>query len=136
MPLPPPIIPAKRRVRRKRRSVETATPAPVGPTLVAAAYGGAELVLTFDRPVDASAVDGAAIVVDDAPVVGVRYDATGGATMDGPTVVRLGLGEIGAATGSDTTLTAGPTNGIVAVDGGAAWAGVVDVALPFGDGGE
>jgi hypothetical protein len=46
-------------------------------------------------------------------------------------VVRIGLAEIGASMGPGVTLTANAGAGIIAADGGAPWAGVTDVELPF-----
>ena len=129
------IPPAPFRNRRGRplRRPPAATPPPVAPTLVAATYAeSTEVSLDFDRPVDVAGFDGSQIVVDDAEFALTRYAATGLVTQTGPASLLIGLEPIGPATGgSGVTLTASAASGIVAVDGGAAWAGVADVELPF-----
>ena len=106
---------------------------PVGPpVLVGAVYDvGASVTLTFDRSIDAAAMDAASVVVNDGETMNFVYRGTGVDVVDA-TTVRVGLaGEIdGAEPGTWVTVAA--DNGIVAVDGGVAWAGCDAVALPFG----
>ena len=126
----PTIIPAKRRVRRKRKQIPSTPPAALN--LVAAEYEeGIAVLLTFDRAIDIAALDGAAITVDDGAVIGSLFDATGTATLIGPAIVRLELEDIGPSVAPDVRLSASAGTGIVAVDDGGAWGGVSDVALPF-----
>src|SRR4051812_43293253 len=96
MTTPPSVIPAKHRVRRKRRGVESAPT--VALTLVAASYNhddGPVIVLEFDRLIDLGSMDGAQIVVDDADDQGLKFTATGAATMENPSTVSIGLVEAG-----------------------------------------
>ena len=132
MTTPTPFIPAKRRVRRKRRSVSTPAPLPGAPVLVAAEYlaPGTWLRLTFDRPVSGPLV-GEAIFVDDGPETGLVWVATA-ETPAGPTTLELTLSQVGTSGGAVTTLTAGAETGIVSTFDGTAWAGVTELPLPFG----
>lgn len=121
-----PLIP----FRRRRKGV----PASMQPALalVAASYvANTSVRLTFDRAIDISAIVVAQISVNDADDLGLKYIGTGSATLDGPASVVVLLADNGDSTGSGTTLSAGAGNGIVAVDDGAAWAGVTGVELPF-----
>ena len=117
--------------RRARRPADTAGPA--APALVAAGFDDVALTLTltFDQAVDASAMVGNAVVVDDAAGTGTQYAAIEPAAAPSPTTVEVAMTEVQAATGAGVRLTAGAGNGIVAADGGAAWAGVSGLELPF-----
>jgi hypothetical protein len=125
-------LPAKRRTGRKRKGAAAA--AGVGPlALAAAVYAAGEeptLTLSFDRAIDVGGVDGSAIHVIDGPI-GTEYAATGGVTVIGATTVRLGLVFFQDAGAEQVMLNATGGNGIVAAGGGAAWAGVSDLSLPF-----
>lgn len=77
--------------------------------------------LTFDR---------ADLSVDNASV-GWSYVGAGPVTLVNPTTVHVTLQEVGDSSGPDTRMTVTASNGIVAVEDGAAWAGVNDVAIPF-----
>ena len=116
-------------VRRKRKS--DAIPSPVA--LVAAGFDdiALRLTLTFDRAVDASGLVGNAVVVDDPVGTGMRYEAIGAVTVLTPASFEVGMTDVQGATGTGVRLTAGPANGIVAADGGAVWAGVTGLELPF-----
>ena len=105
----------------------------MAPALVAAGFDdvGLTLTLTFDRAVDASGLVGNVVVVDDAAGTGVQYAAIEPATVLSPTAIEVAMTEVQAATGTGVRLTAGPTNGIVAAAGGAAWAGAAALELPF-----
>jgi hypothetical protein len=101
-------------------------------TLVAASYvDGATLTLEFDRPINISAFVGDAVFVSDADYTGETWIATGVATLLSPTTMCVGLVDFEGSSGTGITLNAPDTTGIVAVDGGAAWDGVTDLALPF-----
>jgi hypothetical protein len=121
-----------RRRAGKPRRVKTAGPVVVPLTLASATYSvlAQTLTLSFDRAIDIDAIDGSAISVEDQPN-GLKWNATGGATLLSATTVRLLLVEIDSATGSQVLMTATSANGIVAVDDGASWAGVSDLALPW-----
>jgi hypothetical protein len=107
-------------------------PATVALTLIGATYVESTSVeLTFDRAIDIGAIDVSAIVVSD-HVIGFRYQGAGVATAMGLDAVYVELVGLDEWTGSSTTLTASPANGITAAGDGAAWAGVTDAALPFG----
>jgi hypothetical protein len=125
-------IPARRRVGRKRGVGAASSPGPAALTLVSAVYSPATAItLTFDRPIDISAIVGSAIRVNDGVNESTLWQATGSVTLMDPVTVELGLAVLGPPQGPGVTLTALGTNGIVAVDDGAAWAGAVHVELPF-----
>lgn len=131
----PVFVPAKRRVRRRRRArAAAATP---GFALVSAAYEpGVALTLTFGRAVDPACVAGLdvmSVVVTDG-VAGQIYTgstAPGSATLVGPAVLRLGLMAVAPCPAGGVTLSAPATTGIVALEGGEAWAGVSELPLPY-----
>ena len=128
----PTIIPAKRRVRRKRKGA-TSTWAPAALSLVAAEYASSGfLSLWFDRAIDVTALAGGQIVIVDPLLNNLAYTATGGVTeLDGP-MVKIALDSTGpSGPGIDVLMTAGAATGIVAVDDGGAWAGVTNLVLPF-----
>ena len=122
-------LPARPRVRRKRRTAPSAPPG-VALVLTSAEYhSGMDVTLTFDRAIDVSAFDPSQItMVDHFP--GKTY--TGGeiSLMD-VNVARIFLVETGPYAGSAYQLTASASTGIVAVDDGGTWAGVTDLNLPF-----
>ena len=104
----------------------------VGPfTLVSAVCDESpSLTLVFDRPIDVSAIDVSLFRVDDA-VLGFTYVGHDAAIVVSPTTVQILLSGIEEYAGPGVILTAAAGNGIVAADGGAAWAGVAGLALPF-----
>jgi hypothetical protein len=129
MLLPAPLLYPRRRKTRAHQGT-TSPPAPL--TLVAATYeAGLTLTLTFDRAVDVSAFDGAAVIVDDALETGLRYDGTGGAALAGPASIVVTLVALGDPTGTAVTLDASAANGIVAADDGGVWEGAAGLSLPF-----
>jgi hypothetical protein len=87
--------------------------------------------LTFDRAVDIAGIDGAAITVNDPLTLSSLFDGSGGATLVLPTVVQLTLVPAGLPSGVVVTLSATDANGIAPAGGGAAWAGVTNLELPF-----
>ena len=129
----PTIVPAP--VRRSRKRVvapATGTP-PASLTLIAARYvDNAFLDLTFDHAIDVGAFNGDGVFVDDAVDALLTFIAIGGAELLSATIVRIELVEFENATGTGVTLTAPGNTGIVASNGGAAWAGCTALALPFG----
>ena len=133
MNIPMPFVPAKRRVRRKRRTVGPLIPGTEGPVLTGATYlGGTWVQLTFDRPVTApESLTAGAVVVDDGP--GSAQKWTGVTVMViSPTKLEVWVTSYGPSDGTAVTLTTTDATGIVAADGGAAWEGVTGVGLPFG----
>src|SRR3954470_7688830 len=70
MNIPPGVVPAKRRVRRKPRQTRSGAAPATGPVLVAAGYDNVTgtLELTFDRAIDLSGIETASIVVLDGTV--------------------------------------------------------------------
>ncbi len=123
--------------RRHPRSVRPrranpSPPAPVALNLVAAGFDDASgwVRLTFDRPIDAGAVDAAQITVNDGPLSGTLWVGVG-ATSAGPAVVVIGLEPYDPSTSAQTVLTAGTATGIVSANDGGGWGGVTDLELPF-----
>lgn len=128
MLVPPPVA-----YRRRRRPIK-GPGVVVGPlVLVSAAYDGdaSTLMLVFDRAIDVSGVVGSAIVVNDGESLYLQLAATGGAVMVDPVTVRLTLESLGDWENPGVVLDAAAGNGIVAAGDGAAWAGAVNVALPW-----
>jgi hypothetical protein len=124
----PPFITAKRRVHRKRRSDVSSAPAAL--VLVSGVYiSAASVRLTFDRDIDISAIDTTVFIVNDNDDVGEKFEGQGPATLLDPQTVQITLVPAGGPSGSGITLTASASNGIVAVDDGGAWAGVIDFPL-------
>src|SRR5258706_8256050 len=125
----PPSIPQFRRHRLRK---PTSTP-PAALVLVAASYLDSDWVqLTFDRAVNAAALVAGAVSVNDGTISGNVYVGGGAATMITPETVQIGLAYVGPSAIGETLLTAGAGTGIVAVDDGGTWAGVMDLSLPFG----
>jgi hypothetical protein len=126
MPIRVPLQPYLR--RRRPAKVETS----VSPlTLVSASYESTvSVTLTFDRAIDVAGVDGAAITVADGST-GFRYAGTGGAIPLSANVVELLLEGVEEIPLGEITMTATAANGIVALDDDVAWAGVVELGLPF-----
>jgi hypothetical protein len=89
------------------------------------------LTLQFDRAVGVSDMDGTNIIVNDPVTKHQSYAAIGGVTAVNPTTVRIGLFEQAPVTGTQVTLDAAASSGIVAVDDGGTWAGVTDLELPY-----
>jgi hypothetical protein len=122
--------PARQRVVRKRRGAQA--PVATGPVLLAASYAPGDLILslTFDRAVDVSAiVPGQLIVVDGEQ--DIEWGGTAEAWQDSPESLSMIMIENGEYTGEGTKLTVTSSSGIVAAEGGAAFAGVSDVELPY-----
>jgi hypothetical protein len=126
--IPPPIF-RKRRGRAKRATSQQ----PSALVLLAASYDvGTSVRLTFNRAIDIAAIDVSQIVVEDNNDLGFEFGGTGVATLDGAMTVVVMLMNIGDVSGAGNTLTVGAGNGIVASDDGGPWAGVMELALPFG----
>ena len=127
-----PFTPQGRTHRGRRRSAGDDGPPPPGaPTLVTAVCDESPcLTLAFDRAVDVSGIDVASFRVD-IGVLGFTYVGFDAPIIVNPTTVQILLSGIDDYTGPGVILTAAAGNGIVAADGGAAWAGVTDLSLPF-----
>ncbi len=125
----PPSLFRKDRGRPQRRT--TITTPPVALNLVAAEYDqSVSVTLTFDRDIDITSLVAGEVSVNDGPEA-IRYVGSGTATLVMPTKVVIGLAEDGGQGAPFITLTAGAGNGIVAVDDGGTWAGVMNLVLPF-----
>jgi len=119
----------KRRAGRKRRVI---TP-PL--TLASARFLDTEpgVRLSFDRVISIDNIHALACTVDDPVTTGHHFVAQpGSATLIDPMTVHLHLQVLGPASGDDVSLNVIAVNGIVAAGNGAAWGGVIDLALPFG----
>ena len=127
-----PPIPARRHQKTTPPSAPTPPPAPL--VLVAATYdeNDAIVLLTFDRAVDVSAFDGAAVFLGDPTFNNTAYAGTSPAYLDAPTIVRVVLTATGPYFNTEVDLNVGAGNGIVAVDDGGAWAGTGGILfLPY-----
>jgi hypothetical protein len=106
---------------------------PTAPVLVSADYSlddGAVVVLTFDRAVSVGPMDANAIRLAHHPSE-QAFVAADGVQLDAMTVrIDMTYDDV-CDPGDDVVLNAGAGNGIVAVDGGVAWAGATDLDLPF-----
>src|SRR5690349_15319283 len=105
--------PKFRRHRRPAKSKASAPPPPPDLVLVSAMYLVAHWVrLTFDRPIDISAIDPRAIVVDDGTGTSLRWKgAVGASFIVDPTTVQVGLDSDGASTHPGVHLDAGADSG-------------------------
>jgi hypothetical protein len=123
----------KFRKRYKPLKRKDAEAPPAALTLVSATYDieTESVTLAFDRAVDASAYDPAAITVQDGEFAGGLFVGSGPATVVNPTTIQVFLEQIGSPTVSDVELSATAATGIVATDDGGTWAGVTNVVLPF-----
>ena len=107
-------------------------PTPVGPVLIAATWETDSFVLlTFNRDVELSeSADPSQLRVDDQSGTGWAFVGTE-STLAGPQQVHVEITHSGSAVGTGVKLTVGEGFGVLAAEGGAAWAGVSDLALPF-----
>jgi hypothetical protein len=90
------------------------------------------VILAFDRAVDVSGLDPAAITVQDGIYAAGLFVGSGPASVINPATIQIFLEQIGSPTVSDVELTATASTGIVAVNDGGMWGGVTDLVLPFG----
>ena len=108
-------------------------PPPVALTLVSATFDSdfELLFLTFDRAVDVSLFNGAAIYVGDGLYHLSTYAGLA-ATLDAPTIVRITLNPTGEYHDTDVRMDGSPASGIVATDDGGAWPGTGGtITLPY-----
>jgi hypothetical protein len=134
--LPSTFTPAKRRIGRTRKGVAAATTPPVQELVLESATFVVDdelwqLTLTFDRAIALVDFDGTAITVSEDVALGLLLDGVGAVTITSPNTVVVTMVEVGPATGPGVVLNATALSGIVAVDDGAAWAGVSALALPW-----
>ena len=116
--------------RRPRKSGPP-TPPIAAPVLVAASCTeGPTLILSFDRPVDVAGLVPGLLRVDNGLLM-YRYVGYQTPAVLDPQTIEVPLTGVEDYAGPGVTLTAAAGNGIVAADGGLAWAGVGDLELPF-----
>jgi hypothetical protein len=87
------------------------------------------VTLTFDVAVDVGGFQPSQVNVIDGPNAQL-FQATS-ITLESPFTARVDLTQADTASGDDVVLDATPANGIVAVVGGEAWAGVSGLVLPW-----
>src|SRR5688572_315125 len=121
---PPPVKYPRRRGRRRTEAAATSPPPVAALVLVAAVYTDSPRMirLSFGRAIDIAALDGNQITLDDGNF-GVRYVATGAASLFDATTVDIELVELEPFGGAGVLLTATAASGIEAVDDGGTWAG-------------
>ena len=120
----------------RRRVILTTKQAPTpvtNPLILTAAdwEPGVSITLTFDRAIDVSAMDGSQIQVVDGTGTGFLYAATGEAEMVTPTTIVIGLNVLEDSFDTGPRLNASASNGIVASDDEAAWAGIENAPIPL-----
>ena len=118
----------KRRVRTQRKP-----PAPpVALMLVSASFDAGLVILrlNFDRPINISGLSAGQLIVNDHDT-DTQYGGQGAGMLIDPTTVDVEMTELQSMGFPDTRLTTIGPSGIVAVDDGGTWAGVVDLLLPF-----
>ena len=103
--------------------------------LAAAAFAfvgpGGALTLAFDRAIDLAGFDPSQITVQDPNNTGFAYAGTGVVDTPDPQTVVVEMGQTGSSIGALDVMSATGATGIVAIDDGAAWAGVTDLGLPW-----
>jgi hypothetical protein len=101
--------------------------------LVSASYDPVGLVVTlgFDRLVRTVGIDGTQISLDDPVTNAASYLGTGGIGRVDPMTLTIYLVAVGAASGSQTMMSATTGNGVVARIGSGLWLGVTNLVLPF-----
>jgi hypothetical protein len=87
--------------------------------------------LRFDREIDVSAFDGTQVIVKDGVNQASVMNATGPVVLSDPQTAELYLVITGPYTESNVLFSATGASGIVAVDDGGKWPGVMDAPLPF-----
>ena len=119
--------------RHRAREHVTSEAPPAALTLASATYDieTESVILAFDRAVNAAAFDPAQITVQDGLYAAGLFVGSGPAEVVNPTTIQVFLEQIGSPTVPDVELSATALTGIVAVDDGGAWGGVVSLTLPF-----
>src|SRR5688572_10327382 len=125
----------KKSPRHRRRQEVSSPPGPAALTLLEAEFTyvgpGATLRLAFDRAIDLSAFDPSQITVQDPLGTGFAFAGTGVVDTPDPQTVVVEMGQTVEAPGSSEVMSATGATGIVAIDDGAAWAGVTNLGLPY-----
>jgi hypothetical protein len=128
---PPPKF-RKNRKPPEETAVASTPPVPGAPlNLVSAQYQvdpDLVLLMVFDRAVDISAFNGAAIELDDGAVNGQVYSGASASAVDEVTV-QVTLAAQGPESNPGIYLYGTGGSGIVAVDDGGTWVGVIGLAL-------
>ena len=122
--------PAKRRVGRRRRPVVSSSPAPAGPVLVSAGFEGGALTLMFDRAIDIAGLNFLGVFVMDGTVP-VEWNGTANIEPVGENGVMILMIENAEYAGEGIRLNVPGGAGIVSLDDGASWDGVMGLALPY-----
>ena len=128
------IIPPPKNYRPRRRPakkrVRVVSPTPV---LVKVWYETAlNVTMEFDRDVDVTNFDSTTVRINDADY-GDLFEGKPFIGVLAPNRIQVSIQQLGMATGSGVRLTVPEGNGLVAASDGAAWAGVTDVVIPFGN---
>ena len=89
------------------------------------------VTIYFDRAIDIAGLAGAQISVQDGSTTHRQYLATGTAVMVNDTGVDIVLVDNGAFAPDDFMMSATGSTGIVAVDDGGTWEGVLNLPLPY-----
>jgi hypothetical protein len=101
-------------------------------TLVFGSFDPGTLILRlgFHRAIDISALMPNQLFVNDHDT-DTQYGGQGSGVLTDPTSVEVEMTELQALGFPDTRLTATSATGIVAVNDGGTWPGVLDLLLPF-----
>jgi hypothetical protein len=127
-------IPAPQFRRRRGRIKSEAQQTPAALALVQAVYDSVNrtLRLRFNQTINIAGINTGVIFVYDGNTNHVQYDGTGGnPILNDPQTVTIILSELFSDSNPGVFLSANSGNGIVATGGGNAWAGAVNVTLPF-----
>ncbi len=119
-----------RQGRSPRKNLRSSPPSAALTLVSAVTTEGPVLTMQFDRAIDIAAMEVSVIRMDDG-VQGFRYVGGGTPILVDPVTVQVELDGVEEYTGPDVLLNVAAGNGIIAAGDGAAWAGVVDLVLPF-----
>jgi hypothetical protein len=89
------------------------------------------LTLMFDRAISLDGVNGSQISVEDGQHRNRKYLCTGVHSIVNDAWAVFDLVDNGAFAPDDLDVSATETNGIVALDDGGAWEGVLNLPLPY-----
>jgi hypothetical protein len=125
------IIPPSNYVKSSRRVTRKKSAAALVLTAATFDATGPNVLMTFDRAVDATGMDVGQVRLFDGETTFRNYVGQGVMTQASPESVRVSLTELGATGAGNVSLTVLDENGIVAVDDGGTWEGVSGLALPY-----
>ena len=108
-----------------RRNPVPSTPGLVLQSVLYPANSGESIHLEFDRDINIGSINVGQILVSDSALNKIRQ-GTGSASLIDSQTVQIDLDDAGAYSGDDDVLNASNDTGIVAVDDGGTWAGVID----------